>query len=528
MIAQILIIVFVICYLIYHVSKREFDYWKKWNIPYSKPLPFVGNYGEYICLRKFMGLVAQEICQKYPKAPYVGAFFGCKPTLMVQDPDVIKLIMAKDFYYFNSREIADYAHKELITRNLFFSYGDRWKLLRQNLTPLFSSAKIKNMFYLIEKCAHEFENLLDYECQQNNVIKVRALMSRFTMDCIGECIFGVETRTMERNSENNPFTIMGELIFKDTNYRGFKQIARSAWPSVFYGIGLKNFPDDIVSFFHKLMTDVFAGRQYKPTSRNDFVDLILNLKQKNYITGDGIKNSKGDQTKISQKVDDDFLVSQCIGIFAAGYETSATTLHYTLYEFAKNEEIQNRAIQEIDEYLKRNNNKIGYGCTTELPFLEACIDETLRLYPVLSVITREVVEKYTLPCGAVLDKGVRVHIPVYHMHHNPEYFENPEEYKPDRFLGDAKRDIRQYAYLPFGEGPRICIGMRFSRMQIIPGIITVLKKYSVRLTEDTPLKLEFGANTLVTQPIQEIKLRFIEREGWVDRLLVYGEDNITN
>ncbi|KAM3959527.1 uncharacterized protein ACR2FA_006460 [Aphomia sociella] len=529
MIALVLIILFTICFIIYHVSKREFDYWKKRRIPYTKPLPFVGNYGEYISLRKFMGQAAQEICQKFPKAPYVGAFYGCVPTLMLQDPDIIKQVMAKDFYYFNSREISDYTYKELITTNLFFSHGDRWKLLRQSFTPLFSSSKLKNMFYLIEKCAHGLENMLDYEYSHNDIIKVRSLTSRYTMDCIGECIFGVDTKTMEKSYENNPFTIMGELIFKDSKYRGFKQIARSVWPSVFYGIGLRNFPEDIVTFFHKLLTNVFVGRQYKPTSRNDFIDLILSLKQKNYIIGEGLGNShKGEEKKASIKVNDEFLVSQSIGIFAAGYETSATTLHYVLYELAKHKEIQDRAIQEVDEYLHRNNNKICFDCTTDMPFLEACIDEILRLYPVLSVLTREVVEKYTLPCGAVLDKGVRVHIPVYHLHHHPAYFEDPEEFRPDRFLGDAKRDIKPYIYLPFGEGPRICLGMRFSRMQIVPCLITILKKYQVELTEDTPIKLEFGSTTLVTQPTKEIKLRLIQREGWEDRQLVYADETKTN
>ncbi|XP_013188297.2 cytochrome P450 6B2-like [Amyelois transitella] len=353
-----------------------------------------------------------------------------------------------------------------MTQNLFFTYGDRWKVLRQNLTPLFSSSKMKNMFYLVDKCAHVFEDMLSNELKTDNVQEVRPLMARFTMDVIGSCAFGIDTNTMARNSETNPFTKIGCLIFSETFYRGFKIAARAIWPALFYGLKMKSFPTEADEFFNKLMMGVFAGRKYKPTNRNDFVDLILNWKEKNYITGDSLQNMKGDDKKVNLEVDDEILVGQCLLFFAAGFETSSTTLQYTLYELAKNPEAQEKVINEIDEYLQRRNNKLVYECITELPYTEACFDEALRLYPVLGVLTREVVEDYTMPCGAVIGKGIRVHIPVYHLHHNPEFFPNPEVFRPERFYGEEKRNVKPFTYMPFGEGPRLCIG-KFKLQKVI-------------------------------------------------------------
>ncbi|XP_060805041.1 cytochrome P450 6j1 isoform X4 [Amyelois transitella] len=159
MIAEVLTLLILVLAITYHVSKRKFDYWKKRKIPYLKPVPFLGNYGPYIIQKKYIGQTAAELCEKFPDTPYFGAFYGTEPTLIVKDPEMVKKVMTKDYYYFNSREISNYTHKEVITQNLFFTYGDRWKVLRQNLTPIFSSAKMKNMFYLIDKSAHVFEGI---------------------------------------------------------------------------------------------------------------------------------------------------------------------------------------------------------------------------------------------------------------------------------------------------------------------------------------------------------------------------------
>ncbi|CAH0696924.1 unnamed protein product [Spodoptera exigua] len=505
-------------YGVYLVSKRKFRYWEKKKVPHLPPKPIVGNFAEYILQQKYYGRVEQEICNKFPEEPYVGSYFGTEPALILQDPEYIKTVMTKDYYFFSGREVSSYSEKEVLTQNLFFSYGDRWKVLRQNLTPLFSSAKMKNMFHLIEKCARIFENMIDQEIQKNENIEVRALTGKFTMDAIGNCAFGVETWTMVK-TDNNPFTKIGDVIFDTARLRALKFVARSIWPAIFYACGGKSFPVDVDRFFSNLMTGVFKGRDYKPTSRNDFVDLILKLYNNKTVTGDSLTNMKGESgKKVSLDVDEDFLISQCFLFFIAGYETSATTLSYTFYELAKNTRAQELAIQDVDNYLQRNDNVLKYECTTELPYIEACVDEALRLYPALGVLTREVIEDYTFPTGLKLEKGLRVHLPVYHMQHNPKYFPEPEQYRPERFLGEEKKNITPYTYFPFGEGPRLCIGMRFAKMQITAGIITILKKYRVELAPGMGEKVQFEPRSIVTAPIGGIRLKFIEREGWQQRV----------
>ncbi|XP_028162497.1 cytochrome P450 6B5-like [Ostrinia furnacalis] len=522
MIVNIVFVILAVLVALFYISTRKFNYWKKRNVPYLKPKLILGNYGDHFLLRKSLSKVGQDICKQFPKEPYIGVFYGTEPALIVQDPEFIKLITTKDFYYFNGREVSDFVHKEAFTQNIFNTYGDDWKVVRQNLTPVFSSAKMKMMFPLIQTCSHAFEKLLDEETSMSDVIEIRTLMARFTMACINSCAFGVDSQTMKGDYKTNPFTQAGNKILDLTSKRVFyRNLVRSIWPTIFYGSRRTFMPPDMEVFFRQFMVSVFEARNYKPTNRNDFVDFILNFKQKNYIEGDSITNMKtGADKKVSMPVTEDFLVANCVAFFIAGYETSATTMSYTMYELAKSPENLKRVQKEIDEYLVKTGNKLEYDCLTELPFTEACVSEAMRLYPVLGIITREVVEDYTLPTGVHLDKGVRIHLPVYHLHHNPEYFPEPEVYRPQRFLGEEKRKIESNTYMPFGDGPRICIGMRFAKMQVFAGLVTVLKKYNLELTPETPRKLEFLATSLITQPTEPLRIKFTVREGWENRTFV--------
>ncbi|XP_047511325.1 cytochrome P450 6B2-like [Pieris napi] len=495
--------------LVLYKTTCKFNYWKLRGVPFLPPIPFFGNYKDYIILNNTITHVVNRICDKFREEPYIGAFYGPEPTLIVKDPEHIKLVLAKDFYYFNSRENGDYATKEIITGGLFLSGGDRWKVVRQHLTPFFSSAKMKKMFYLIEECTAGLEKLIEDSLQMPKA-GVRSMMARFTIDCIGSCAFGVNINATSCEEKENPFCVIGRKIFEPSTARGLKLIGRAVWPDLFYKLGFQAFPSDLTDFFENLLKRVFHERGYKHCGRHDFVDLVLGFKESKYITGDSITSLKGEFKKTSIEVNDSFLSAQCVVLFGAAFETTATTLTFLLYELAKNPDKQKRAIEEVDLYFK-NHDRIEYECVYETPYLDACVCETLRIYPVLGVVTREVVEDYTLPSGVPLTKGVRVHIPVHHLHHNPEYFPEPDVFRPERFLGAEKGRITPFTYMPFGEGPRTCIGLRFAKMQSIAGLLTLLRKCQVELVQETPTEIQFEPRVITTQPVAEIYLKFTPR-----------------
>uniref|UniRef100_A0AAU7NKI2 unspecific monooxygenase n=1 Tax=Maruca vitrata TaxID=497515 RepID=A0AAU7NKI2_MARVT len=504
----------------YYFAVRKYNYWKKRNVPHLKPTPLLGNYGEFIRLKKHLSTVMDEMCKQFPNEPYFGAYYGTDPTLIVKDPETLKLITTKDFYYFSGRENSEYVHKELWvkTHNLFNSGGDEWRVVRQNLTPVFTSAKMKNMFYLIAKCSYEFENLIDEDTKVSNSLEIRAFFSRFTMACIASCAFGIDSDTMGKDYKDNPFTKVSDEFFGGSSSFAFKNNIRSLWPGIFYGLGYQAAPESVDKFFEKFIVSIFENRNHKPTSRNDLIDFILTFYKNNHIVGDSITNLKtGDDKKVQIPVTDKLLLAQCLVFFLAGFETSATTASYTLFELAKHPEAQKKVQEEIDAYLKKYDNKLVYEIVNELPYTYACVEEAMRLYPVLVGLTREVVEDYTLPSGVHLAQGTRVHIPVYHLHRQAKFFPEPEVYRPERFLGEERRNIIPYSYMPFGEGSRICIGMRFAKMQVLAGLVTILKKNTVKLDASTPLKPTFNPLLLIPTPNDPLKVEVHPREGWEGR-----------
>ncbi|XP_063541545.1 cytochrome P450 6B5-like [Cydia strobilella] len=499
--------------LFYLYLKKKNEYWKSRGLVTPKPLPLVGNYGDFILLKKNLFDTVTDICKQFPKEPIVGAYYGTEPVVIVKDPELLKLVITKDFYYFSSRDLSAHSEREMMIKNVFQEHGDTWRVMRQNLTPVFTSAKMKKMFYLIQERTQDFEKFLAREIDAKPIHEVRSFMGKYTMDCIGSCVFGLETKVMQENSDN-PFMVISEKIFDFRASRVFRNIMRTIWPNIFYGLGMRIVDKEVGDFFNKLIGGVFSDRNHTPSSRHDFIDFILGFKKNKYITGGDIKslkNGSDGREKVKLDIDDGLLVAQTMIFFAAGFETSAATMSFALFEMSKNPEVLKRVLDEVDEYLVKTEGKVTYECISDLPYLEACVDETLRIYPILGVLTREVVEDYHMPSGLLLKKGMRVHIPVQYLHMHPDYFPEPEKFRPERFLEANKDDIKPYTYYPFGDGPRICIGMRFAKMQMMAGLVTLLRHYTVELPPHVPRTVEFEPLAFTLQSKQKIELNFVPR-----------------
>ena len=150
---------FIVLYLYF---TRNFDFWKKRGIPYEKPLPFVGNLKEAALQRVDVGQNLKLIYDKHKSKPYVGFFSFDQPSLLFNDPELIKRILVKDAQYFVNRTQTANEEVDPLTGKAIFALKDaKWKHTRAAMTPIFTTNKMKKMFYLIEKCANELKLYLD-------------------------------------------------------------------------------------------------------------------------------------------------------------------------------------------------------------------------------------------------------------------------------------------------------------------------------------------------------------------------------
>lgn len=134
--------------------------------------------------------------------------------------------------------------------------------------------------------------------------------------------------------------------------------------------------------------------------------------------------------------------------------------------------------------------------------------ETFRKYPAVENLQRIAEQDYKVPgTKHVIEKGTSVVIPVYGLHHDPDIYPNPEQFIPERFTEENIKKRHQFTFLPFGEGPRVCIGVRFGQMQTRLGIVTILKNYKLSRARNTPDTIKLLPNALVLAPSEPIILK---------------------
>ena len=189
--------------------------------------------------------------------------------------------------------------------------------------------------------------------------------------------------------------------------------------------------------------------------------------------------------------------------FAAGFETTSNCLTTVCFNLAQNPNIQEKLYNEITECLATHEN-VDHNSITELQYLEAVINENLRMYPPIPSQERICKKDVEVKTGFKINKGTYIRIPIYACHHNPEYFPDPDKFKPERFLKENSKALVPYTFLGFSGGPRICLGMRFAMIEMKICLANLLKKYKIKISPQT--ELQFNPGDLLLLNFKELFL----------------------
>lgn len=192
-------------------------------------------------------------------------------------------------------------------------------------------------------------------------------------------------------------------------------------------------------------------------------------------------------------------------------------MFFCLYELAKNPDIQRKVQQEIDDAFKAlDPDEVDYEVINSLKYLDCCIDETLRKYPLLQVLTRKCTKTYNIPeSDLVVPKGTLVYIPLLGLQRDPEIFEDPLQFKPERFLNSPTGggQAKGLFYLPFGDGPRACIGIRTGKLATQMGLAMMLSKFNFELADKSLVdkEIKFHPKQFVLAPVEEFMFKVLCR-----------------
>ncbi|XP_060530423.1 uncharacterized protein LOC132704440 [Cylas formicarius] len=467
-------------------------YWKRRGVPQLDPEPLYGDSKQVVRNDKARQDVFLDFYSRFKRknAKYGGVYLMYKPIFVPIDPSIVKRILTTDFEHFiaHSRE---FHHENILSANLFNMQGDPWRQLRRKLTPVFTSGKMKMMFEVIAEKAAGLVALVDKEVNKGGV-DIKDILARFTTDIIGSCAFGIECNSMDH--PDTEFRKYGDILFTPrTEIRNLFQVLAAALIDERsrgnHGAKL------IENFFVRIVKDTIEYREKNNIFKKDFMHLMIQLKNRGYLSDDG-KLLKTEDGMGADTLTEFEVAGQCVLFFLAGFETSATTMTYTLYELTQNPEVQVKIREEVDRVLRNHGGKLTYDAVMDMKYTERVIQEALRLHPPVAVLPRMCTKSYTIPGTDVeIEKGTSIEIPVLGLQTDPDYFPDPHKFIPERFDEENKSNIVDYTYLPFGEGPRMCLGLRFGMLQSRVGIATLLRRYSFSLNEKTraPIGIQRGA-----------------------------------
>lgn len=291
---------------IYWINRRQ-DYFKNLNVPFVPSTPLLGVFKEAVLGK--IGIY-DHVAAIYNRPdvkdkPFFGMFLFHKPSLMINDPELIKKILVKDFASFANRYSGSDVHDPLGNNNLFSIKMPLWKNMRGKLSPFFSSGKLKMMYYLLDKISDDMIKHVNKRLDQDGKVELemKELASLYSTDVIASCAYGVEANCLE--NPNSEFRKAGAAMFAPTLKRKIEFPVFFMLPQLMKLFNFTLFSSATTKFIQEMVPSVMNDREKRGAKRNDLIDTLLDLK---HI---GIAN---DDPELSM----DMLMAQAAVFFAAG------------------------------------------------------------------------------------------------------------------------------------------------------------------------------------------------------------------
>jgi len=516
MLLEILLGLLALFLILYRYVTKNFGKWKDLGIPYAKgSFPF-GSYN-------FLGgesidTMNAKLCQQFQNERYFGTFLFGKPSLHINDPDLLRLIQVKDFDHFVDRNSASDNNKffnggdnDKIWKYMLTSIsGDEWKDVRTTFSPIFTSGKMKGMLKYIIHVSGGLVEELDRKCQQGEEFELKDVFGKFSLDALASSAFGVDGESFK--NKDSKFVKSAARIFEQTKL-----------DMVIFSLRMIPGVPELLSFFDRHQQT--PGNQvlqrchhadYQDEERieerkNDLIDLMLDAIKEDKTVVEGTETEELDQYEADMKLnhkrkgkhqlEELHVVSTALILLVAGYDTTGSTLSYLAYELSKNQDIQDKLQEEIDQAFEEAGGKFpDYNVIQSLPYLDMVIFEALRFHSPIGVNLRTVEKDYQLAdTGLFLKKGEALSFNAHHLHFLPEHWSHPDQFYPEHFSKEEKANRHPYVFQSFGQGPRACIGMRFALLEAKVGVMAIMRKFSFKpgtrtlepLVMDSELQIAF-------------------------------------
>lgn len=476
--------------LIYY--KNAFNHWQRLGVPYLKPSFPLGNFESQFS--KYLAQRVSDIYEEMKKrgSKFCGYYMFAMPVFLPISVDMVKLVLTKNFESFEDRGFhSDEKHDPMCT-SIITTTGEKWRKMRTVMSPTFTSGKIKAMFPIIAECGNDLENVLEEATRKSEPIAIYDLAGCYATDVICSVAFGLEGNSLK--DPNSEFRNYGRMVFRHDLFNNIRLALGTAAPALLKIFRITLFSSTATKFFQKVVKDTIAYRESNKVHRKDLIDMLIRLKNNEDIHDD-VYTSVDKYEKMTQAKSVDLTVDQiaahCFSFFIAGFETAATTINFCMFELAVNPDIQDKVRAEVVSVWKKYNGHMTYDGVSELRYLEKVILETLRKHPTVHTLNRLCTKDLSIPeTNITIKKGTRAAVSVLGIHKDPEFYPDPEKFDPERFTDEEKAKRHSCAYIPFGDGPRICPGMKFGLIETKICISRMIRNYKFSLHPKVKLPLQ--------------------------------------
>nr|XP_033323894.1 cytochrome P450 9e2-like [Megalopta genalis] len=517
---SVLVALAAVAVVVYYYAYRGLNYFKKHGIDHIKPTPFLGNMGQFVFRKKPMADVLKRTYYHNPDAKYVGFYEFSVPIIVLRDVELIKNVAIKNVDSFaEHRDFIPAELNPLFEKMLFVLGGNEWKDVRAQLTPIFTSSKIKAMFMLMTQVASRFADYLTkLPEEERSELEFKNVMTKYTNDVIASCVFGLDVDTFK--DPDNALYANGK---KATSFNGFlpgiKFMIQRNMTSISKLLNIKLIGKDVEDFFGNTIKENMKYREENGIYRPDMLQHLLDIQKNN---------------KTEKPFSDRSVISNAFSFYFGGYDSVSSQASMVMYNLLANPECLKRLQEEVDEVLENTKGQITYEAISGMEYMDAVVNEALRLYPAVIFLDRQCSKDFELPPAVpggkpfTVKKGTNLWIPVHAIQTDPKYYDNPDQFDPDRFLQDGKRILGSGTYMPFGIGPRICIGIRFATIEMKVMIFYILARCDLKNCSKTEIPLKLSVNVLGNVARDGYWMNIQPRENcnrYVDNLIPNGTCN---
>ena len=432
--------------------------------------------------------------------------------VVTQDVDIIKSVMVKNFDSFVNRSktptlFQGKNKKDL--KSMLFLHDEEWRRMRRMLTPMFSSKKIKMMAPLIQESCERLNEKMSSISNNGESVDMWKWFGQITMEVILATAFSRDVDS-QRSSDDSLTKAAASIIHNLASGNGpidriRMVLSHFPWMSwVIKNIARRSPAAQSVCYFENialnLIEDRKKGKSPGDSGPQDLLQLLFEARDEDEV--EGVTNNKG-------CLSSDEIVAVIITFILTAYETTSNALSYTAYLLALNPPIQDKLTREVENYYDANPDASLYDAAENIDYVSMVFSESLRLFPPVPRTTRDCSQACTVSDSLVVFKGLDISVPIFLLHRNSKYWSNPDKFDPERFR-PGKQTHPPFAYLPFGEGPRNCIGKRLALLEAKMILVSIYKDFQFRKTADTedPLSLKVG---ITMTPKNGIRLSIITK-----------------